>query len=137
MQYRKFFIIVRCKGDLPCILHLACFLFINVKTYWNCPCNPITQPTCIDNALEILLAYESFKGTKDSICNVFNVVSELIAYLQRIHAIHIFPVRKNKSVYELTSVGRRNGSSHSLYHYYYYYYESLFFDGSKWRPHSF
>src|SRR5215210_473311 len=113
MQYCEFFIIIRCKRDLPCIFHLARLLLINVKNYWNCPCKLITQPACTYNTVEIMLAYESFKGTKNSIRNVFNVVAELIAYLQRIHVVYIFLVRDNKSVYELACVGRWNRSSQS------------------------
>src|SRR5215210_6219449 len=100
MQYGEFFIIIRRKRNLPCIFRLARFLFINVKNCWNCPCKPITQPACTYNTVEIMLTYESFKRTKDSVCNVFNVVAELITYLQRIHALYIFLVRNNKSVYE-------------------------------------
>src|ERR671911_1619707 len=104
MQYGKFFVTICCKGEFPRILHLACFLFVSVKNYWNCPRKPVAQPASLDNALKVMLAYESFKGTKDSICNVFNVISELIVYLQRIHVLHIFFVRNDKSVYELISV---------------------------------
>src|ERR671918_10310 len=105
MQYGKFFVtIFCCKRDFPCILHLACFLFISIKNYWNCPRKPVAQTASLDNALKVTLAYESFKGTKDSICNVFDVVSELIAYLQRIHVMHIFFVKNDKSVYKLISV---------------------------------
>src|SRR5919201_92739 len=106
MQYRKFFIVSCCKRDLTCFFHLACILIVNVKNYWNCPCKPVFQPASLDNALKIMLAYESFKGTKDAICDVFNIVSELVAYLQSKYAFHIFFVRYHKSVYEPTSVGQ-------------------------------
>src|SRR5919107_4619961 len=102
MQYGKFFVILFCcKRDFPCILHVACFLFINIKNYWNRPRKPVAQPASLDDALKLVLTYKSFKGSKNSICNVFDVISELIAYLQRIHVLHIFFVRNDKSVYKL------------------------------------
>src|SRR5919198_5651138 len=118
MQYRKFFIIICCKCNLPCILHLARFLIVNVKNYWNCPRKPIFQPTGLDNALKILLAHEPIKGTKDAICNVFNIVSKLIAYLHSEHiVVHIFFVRYDKSVYESASVRQWNRAArHSVSH---------------------
>src|SRR5688572_32979786 len=98
MQYGKFFVTLFCyKRDFPCILHVSCFLFIRVKNYWNRPRKPVAQPTSLDNALKLALTYESFKGSKDSIRNIFDVISELIAYLQGIHVLHIFFVRNDKS----------------------------------------
>src|SRR5919109_4123531 len=108
MQYRKFFIIWCCKCDLSCIPHLARFLIVYVKNYWNCPRKPVFHPAGLDNALKIMLAHEPFKRTKDAICNVFNIVSELIAYLHSEDAgVQIFfVVRYDKSVYEPASVGQ-------------------------------
>src|SRR5215216_3524810 len=73
MQYGKFFLTICCKRDFPCILHFACFLFISVKTYWNCPRKPVAETASLDNALKVTLTYESFKGIKDSFGNVFIV----------------------------------------------------------------
>src|SRR3712207_7333563 len=103
MQYSEFFVTIFfcCKGDFPCVLYVASLLFISVKNYWNCPRKPVAQPASFDNALKVVLSYESFKGSKNSICNIFDIVSELIAYLQRIHVLHIFFVRNDKSVYKL------------------------------------